>query len=254
MMSLTIAWLSLVSLSNTLSFANGFDARLIFSDTIIVDRPLNAKDESEINKHKIDFVEALLDAPNDLFENGSIFHQLKGVTIECSESVNNRMLHSLAENFSDIRKLTIIQKEPISTDSLTLLKKFKKLQYLGLIGDLAAPQKFSEYCPVDIKEINVTSNTALDWTFPSNLPKLERLSINSVKITSNFLNSIQAPQLNYLYVDSITEDACSALTKFKNLKHLLIMKESVSDTCYQIIQKLRLKELCCGDLSVYPNP
>lgn len=179
-----------------------------------------------------------------IFDDRTVFPNLEAAILNVNGIVNNQLLHALSLNYPNVKGIFIEQPEKLCTDSVCLLRCFRRLEDLELACNLEDASQLKGSVPKLLVNLFLRSAEANSWRF-SDFPKLELLRFEAA-MDEDFPRALNAPKLEELNIEGpITHQAISEIPRFHNLNCLYIAKGTVSHDDYEFLRKLPIREIIC---------
>lgn len=187
-----------------------------------------------------------------VFDKPNVFHRLTTVRL-CDKDNTTLYLKGLAKNYSNIRKLLIIQPDKtLDIDSIRYLRLLTKLQSLSIFCKVENSDELALSIPKKIVELNLANPNAIKGSFS----KLYYLSLTDCSIEENFFEQFNAPNLGEIRLCSVSmsSETIKKLSLFKKLQYIYLDRKSFDTNKKEAVVKstsARVLDYNCRNLSEY---
>lgn len=192
---------------------------------LVVSKPLILSERKRLRSAITKNIKVEGEAEQNLFEDEELFNGIEFVVLGCPR--NDEHLKLLAENYPDVRYLSVVQKVPLSADAMRAICKMKHLQLLQLVCPVEPScDEPVQDLPESLIRLCIQGSANI-----RKMPNLRHLGIKNCKIGPDFLPRLDAPCLECLRLDrvDITPNSLSRLAQFKALRWFYSSESHIDD-------------------------
>jgi hypothetical protein len=191
---------------------------------------LSEDDRDRAKVTPVNAVYVLDGAPTSLFEDPTIFRNLRGAILKSTS--NSSHLRQLAKSYPSLKLLVIQQGEPLSDQDLSIIQSFRGLDSLELECPILEGRQIGNSLPSGLRMLHIESSNMLEVEpeTPLNLPDLRELRITNCSLSASFFSKLNCPRLEWISIAnvSVTGRSLGRTQRFPALRRVDILHTQMS--------------------------
>jgi len=166
-------------------------------------------------------------ADGSVLDNRAQFHNL--LLVNLATLTNPHFLEALVKNHAGIAALSISQTKPLSVESMSLLRNFRRLEYLELNCPIEDANQVGKSLPQTLVRLKIIQSCHLKY-----LNNLRQLDVVGCSVDQSFFEHLDAPNLEVIDLTQadVESEALKGLGKFHHLKELSLCLQDENERAW----------------------